>query len=301
MEETRNKVVNEAEETLGIFEEYRQKFTEAIEKEKKRITEQTEQKSVDIIAAAEQKAQQIIKETIREAENESGRILTRSRELAAQIISEVERFAEVVTKVKQEVEQEIEKATQKIRQEADIVTEATHKAGKAIDETRSRLEKDFEKSIRVITEVGQKLKQVAEVADHGTSEEFEPQGEPVDFVPATTHERKEIIEPTAAEAHNATAREVDDDKLFVGTLELDITPSGDSVSLERLQKRLSQIPGLELLLVNGSADERTKITIFIARPLPLLRALKEMAPVRDAVKNKDGIQVVLQTSDGWLG
>ncbi len=280
MEETRNKVVNEVEESLGIFEEYKQKFTEAIEKEKERVRKQAEQESVDIIAAAEQKAQQITKETIREAENESDRILTRSRELAGQIISEVERFAEVVTKVKQEVEQEIEKA---------------------IDETRSRLEKDFEKSIRAITEVRQKLKQVTEAAEHETSEEFEPQGEPADFVLATTYERKEVVEPTAAEAHDSASQEVDDDKLFVGTLELDITPPGDSASLERLQKRLSQIPGLELLLVNDSADERTRITVFIAKPLPLLRTLKEMAPVRDAVKDKDGIQVVLQASDGWMG
>jgi len=301
MEEARDKVMNEVEETLGIFEEYKRKFTEAIEKEKERVRKQAEQESVDIVAAAEQKAQQIIKETIREAENESGRILTRSRELTGQIISEAERFAEVVTKVKQEVEQEIEKATQKIRQEADIVTEATHKAEKAISETRSRLEKDFEKSIRVITEVRQKLEQVTEVAEHETSEEFEPQGEPVESVPTTTYERKEVVEPTAAEAHGSASREVDDDKLFVGTLELDITPPGDSASLERLQKRLSQIPGLELLLVNGSADERTRVTVFIAKPLPLLKTLKEMASVRDAVKDKDGIQVVLQASDGWMG
>lgn len=301
MEETRNKVMNEVEETLGIFEEYQRKFTEAIEKEKERVRKQTEQESIDIIAAAEQKAQQITKETIREAENESDRILRRSRELAGQIISEVERFAEVVTKVKQEVEQEIEKAAQKIRQEADIVTEATHKAEKAINEISTRLEKDFEKSIRAITEVRQKLKQVTEAAEHETSEEFEPQGEPVDFVLATTYERKEAIEPTVAEVHDSTAREADDNKLFVGTLELDITPPGDSASLERLQKRLSQIPGLELLLVNDSADQRTRITIFIAKPLPLIRTLKEMASVRDAVKNKDGIQVVLQASDGWMG
>ncbi len=287
MEEARNKVMNEVEETLGIFEEYQRKFTEAIEKEKERVRKQTEQESIDIIAAAEQKAQQITKETIREAENESDRILTRSRELAGQIISEVERFAEVVTKVKQEVEQEIEKAAQKIRQEADIVTEATHKAEKAIDETKSRLEKDFSKSFKVITEVGQKLRQVSEAAVHEISEEFEPQGEPV--------------EPAVAEVHDSTSREADDNKLFVGTLELDITPSGDSASLERLQKRLSQIQGLELLLVNDSADQRTRITVFIAKPLPLIRTLKEMASVRDAVKDKDGIQVVLQASDGWMG
>ena len=54
-------------------------------------------------------------------------------------------------------------------------------------------------------------------------------------------------------------------------------------------------------MVNDSAGERTRITVFIARPLPLLRTLKEMAPVRDAVKDKDGIQVVLQASDGWMG
>jgi len=86
----------------------------------------------------------------------------------------------------------------------------------------------------------------------------------------------------------------------VGTLELDIIPPGDSVPLARLQKCLSQIPGLELLLTNGSAGERTKVTVFVAKPLPLLETLKKMAPVKNAVKDKGNIQVVLETSDGWI-
>ncbi|RLC60789.1 MAG: hypothetical protein DRI01_09630 [Chloroflexi bacterium] len=302
MEESRNKVMHEAEETLDIFEEYKRKLTEAIEKEKERVRKQAEQESASIIAEAKQKAQQIAEETIREAEKESAGILAKSRELAEETISEAERFVEAMTKIKQEMEQEIEKATEKVRQEGDIVTETIHKAEKTIGEARDKLKDEFEESVNVITEIRHKLEQVTEAAGHETKEEAEHQGGPIEFAPGVTYEKTEIVEPTVAEAKDSVSQEVDDGKLFVGTMELDIIPPGDSVSLERLQKRLSRIPGLELLLVNDSVAERTRVTVFIAKPLPLLRILKEMAPVRDAVKNEDGsIQVVLQASDGWIG
>lgn len=300
MEESKGKVMHEANETLEIFEEYKRRFTEAIEKEKERVRKQAEQESVGIIAEAEQKARQITEETMREAEQESARILTKSRELAEQTISEAERFAKAVTKVKQKVEQEIEKATEKVRQEADIVTQAIHKAEKTISEARNKLEDELEESVKVITEIRQKLEQVTEATEHEISKEFEYRGEPAESVPAITCEKEEVVEPTAAEAHDSTSQEVDDDKLFVGTLELDIIPPGDSAPLERLQKCLAQVPGLELLLTNDSVGEKTKVTVFMAKPLPLLKTLKKMAPVKSAVKDKGSIQVFLETSDGWI-
>ena len=300
MEESKGKVMHETNETVEIFEEYKRRFTEAIEKEKERVRKQAEQESVGIIAEAEQKARQIAEETIREAELESASILAQSRELAEQAINEAERFAKAVTKVKQKVAQEIEKATEKVRQEADIVTEAIHKAEKTISEARNKLESELEESIKVITEVQQKLEQVAEATEHETSKEVGHLSEPVESAPAITHEKGEAVEPTVTEAHDSSSQEVGDDKLFVGTLELDIIPPGDSVPLARLQKCLSQIPGLELLLTNGSAGERTKVTVFVAKPLPLLETLKKMAPVKNAVKDKGNIQVVLETSDGWI-
>jgi F0F1-type ATP synthase membrane subunit b/b' len=300
MEEAKGKVMHEANETLEIFEEYKRRFTEAIEKEKERVRKQAEQESVGIIAEAEQKARQITEETMREAEQESARILTKSRELAEQTISEAERFAKAVTKVKQKVEQEIEKATEKVRQEADIVTQAIHKAEKTINETRNKLESELEESVKVITEVQQKLEQVTEATEHETSKEFEHRDGSLESAPAITHGKGEAVESAVTEAHDSSSQEVGDDKLFVGTLELDIIPPGDSVPLTRLQKCLSQIPGLELLLTNGSAGERTKVTVFVAKPLPLLETLKKMAPVKNAVKDKGSIQVFLETSDGWI-
>ena len=177
---------------------------------------------------------------------------------------------------------------------------AIHKAEKTINEARNKLESELEESVKVITEVQQKLEQVTGATEHETGKESGHLSEPVESAPANTDEKVEAAEPAVTEAQDSSSQEIGDDKLFVGTLELEIIPPGDSIPLTRLQKCLSQIPGLELLLTNGSAGERTKVTVFVAKPLPLLETLKKMAPVKNAVKDKGNIQVFLETSDGWI-
>ena len=299
MEEAKDQTVNEAEETLELFEEYKRKFTEAIEKEKQRVREQAEKESSNIIAEAEQQARQIGEKTIKQAEEEAVGIIAKSRVLAGQIVSEVGRFAEIVTDVKQKIKQESEKAQEKIGQEVNVVTTAIRSAEKTIGDARNKVEEELEKSATVIAEAKRKLEQVTNVVAHDTEQESQHRGEPVGTVVAITQQKEEVTEPTIVESSDSVSTKASDDKLFVGTLELSITPPGHPALLQRLQKCLSQIPGLEILLVNGPAGERTRVTIFIAKPIPLLHILKEMTLVKSAVKDKDGIQIVMQTSDGW--
>ena len=88
--------------------------------------------------------------------------------------------------------------------------------------------------------------------------------------------------------------------MFVGTLELDISPSSHSALLGKFKKSISQIPGLEVLLLNDHPGERAKITVYIGKPIPLLRILKGMTLVSDAVQDKNNIKVELQSSERWV-
>lgn len=299
MEEVRDKVTHEVEETLGIFEEYKQRFAEAIDKEKKRVRKQAEQESADVMAEAGQKAHQIAEKTIRAAEKESTRIITRSRELAEQIISETDRSAKSVTELKQKVEQEIEEAKGKVRQEAAVVAETTQKAEKTISEARNKVKHELEESVRAVAEIKQKLEQITEAAVHEAKKKFERRDKSVPSAPAITREEEEIVEPIASLADDSGSQKADSNKLFMGTLELDITPPEESAPLQRLLKLLSQISGLQVLSVSGSAGEKRRVKIFIAKTLPLLSILKEMSPIKSATEDKKDIQVMLETGDGW--
>ena len=292
MDQVENKVMRQSEETSGIFQEYKQKFIEAIEEERQRLRDKAEQESTAIISEAKLKAQQIAEKTIAEAEKEAAGILARCTELAEQILSEAERSANSVTELKQKVEQEIETAKDKICQGANVVAQAVEKADKTIGETGQKVRDGLKESLRVIDEAKQKLEEISQVARRETENEWQHPGEPGAATPTTTEENEEILERNGT-VNDPSSGEVADDSLLVGTLELDVTPPGNPEPLRRLLKGLSQIPNLQVLLVDGSGEEQRKVTVFVSKPLPLLRILKEMSPVKGAVEHDKCIQVIL--------
>jgi hypothetical protein len=142
------------------------------------------------------------------------------------------------------------------------------------------------------------LEQVIAAAEHETTKELETRGEPVASTVAITEERAEVAGPIVPVEGDFASREMDDGKLYHGTLELDIPPPVDSIHLGRFLKHLREVPDLQLLLVGDSAGKKTRVTVFIGKPLPLLSVLKEMTPVKSVVERENSIQVVLETSTG---
>ena len=294
MEQSRSNAMHVAEETVGVFEEYKQRFFEAIETSRK----QAEQESINIITEARQKAQQIADKMARETRKESARILTESAGLREQMISEAERFTKVEARLERNMEQEIGRAIEKVRQEASIVNEAARRVEKNIGEAGNKLRDELRESVRVITEMTQKLEPVTQVNEQEIGLELAHIVEPAEPTPVVTPEGEEVAEPTAAEGHDSTPHEAGEDNLFGGTLELSITPPGDSASLHWLLRCLSETPGLELITGVESTSKKTKVTVSLPKPLPLLSILKGMAPVKDAVEKDRNIQVTLEASVG---
>ena len=328
MEEMGNSTAQEAGEAISILEEYKQRFAHAIDREKERVREIAEQESLAIITeakeeseqiitaakeraakeakeeaagivtAAEQEAQQIADKRIIEAQKESAKIVSQSRELADQILNQAERLVEAATELKGKVKNDIDKVTEKLQREVDTFTEAKQKTERNIIEARKTVQKEFEESVGVITEAKQKLERAIEASEHKTREELEHRSEPLASTPSITQEREEVVEPAATVGLNSASREATDDKLYVGTLELDITPPANSAQMERLQKCLWKVPGVQVLSVAGSAGKKTSVTVFTAKPLPILSILREMSTVKDAIQDDNNIQVVLETGFG---
>lgn len=328
MEEMGNSAVQEAGETTSILEEYKQKFAHAIERDKERLREIAEEESlaiitrakeeseqiitaakeratkeakeeaVGIVTVAEQEAQQIADKRIIEVQKESAKIVSQSRELADQILNQAERLVEVATELKEKVKNDIDKVTEKLQREVDTFTEAKQKTERNIIEARKTVQKEFEESVGVITEAKQKLEQVIAAAEHETKKELEARSEPLASTPSITQEREEVVEPAATVGLNSASREATDDKLYVGTLELDITPPANSAQMERLQKCLWKVPSVQVLSVAEFAGKKTSVSVFLAKPLPMLNILREMSVIAEAVQHGKNIQVVLETGFG---
>jgi F0F1-type ATP synthase membrane subunit b/b' len=299
MEKPTVEAIPDTEDTLGVLDEYTQKLLEAIQQEKKRVREQALQESSSIIAQAGEKARQIYEKAIKDAEEESAAILAESKVLAGLIIGEAERFTKAVAELKQSAEQEIEEASVKVRQEADVIAEAIGRGEKTIGDAKDELQKEFKESARVVTEIKQKLKQVTKASENKTKKESTPLDEPVESSMGIINDGEEVAEPTGAEAQGSSSNG-SDDQPFLGTLALDVSPGGSELS-ERFQKRLSKIPNLDVSLVDNSAKEKTRITVFVNKPLPLLSILNELALVKSAVADIESIRVILDKSDPWRG
>jgi dsDNA-specific endonuclease/ATPase MutS2 len=292
-------VIHEAEETLDTFYEYTRKLVESLQQEKEKVRMQALQESRNIIEQAEHKARQIYVRAMQDAARESSEILTKSRELAKLIVSEAERFTKAVTKLEQNTEQEIEAAKVKVRQEADVIAEAVYEGEKSIGDAKDKLKNEFEESVRVVTEIRQKLEQATKAAESKTEKEITRPAEPVKQSTAIPRDREKVAETTKAEVHERSTERHNYEPI-VGTMALDVS-SKDSVQLERFQKYLTKIRNLEVSPLDNAAKGKIRITVFASEPLPLLSMLNEMALVKSAVPDKDCIRVILEESDLWRG
>jgi hypothetical protein len=291
--------MQEAEETLDTFYEYTRKLVDSLQQEKEKVRMQALQESRNIIEQAEQKARQIYVRAMQDAARESSGILTKSRELAKLIVSEAERFTKAVNELEQNTEQEIEAAKVKVRKEANIIVEAVYEGEKSIGDAKDKLKNEFEESVRVITEIRQKLEQATKAAEGKPEKEVTRPAEPVKQSTAAPRDKERVVEPARTEV-NERSIERHNYEPAVGTIALEVY-SKDPIQFERFQKYFSKIRNLEVSLVENTAKDKIKITVFVSEPLPLLSMLNEMALVKSAVPDKDCIRVVLEESDLWRG
>jgi hypothetical protein len=87
---------------------------------------------------------------------------------------------------------------------------------------------------------------------------------------------------------------------YSGRVELAIASPVDPARLEEFRKALSQAKNIRLVVVGVSADEGTKTTAFVDKPIPLLGILREMPLVERAVKIGKRIGVTLKAGQRAL-
>ena len=274
-------------------DEYSRKFLNFIQQEKDKVRKNALDESEKIIADAHAKSRQLLDKALRDAAAESDSITGRARESASVLTSEADRLLKAVATLREKAEKEIEDLRVALRQEAEAVAEAIRQRDQKIDAAHDKLRKEFEASSSIVAELRQRLEQDARIAESVSNRRQAAAAE------ARTKDTRE--EP----AGRPVAREDDyskrhSDKAFVGTLNLEVS-KGTAALSKRFRESLSKVAGLEISVADDSAKDKTKIVAFASRPLPLLNILHQMSLVKSAVADDDGVRVVLQETDQWLG
>ena len=300
MKTTTYKTADDVQGLPEIIGESQRKIVEAFEQVSKTVIEKAENESANIIDEAKHQAQQIAEETIAEAREESASIIAKSKMLAQEITTETERYTSIISDLKQDLDQEITLIIEKIRHDVDLLCKAAEKCEGTISEAGSKMQGQFEEYLKAIGDIKHKLEDITE------STEYEPNGvlegllEPVPRATPTLSEGQGTIEPMTS-SQVSMAETSMSDELFAGKVEIDITPPGNSEPLSRVLNFLSRTPNLQVLYPDGSIGQDSKVTVFVEKPLPLLRILGELASVKEAANHDKGIQLVLEMSNIWRG
>ena len=241
------------------------------------------------------KAERDIEEIRRRAQMEADQITNEARENARKsdkkevvgIIAEAKQKAEQIindarTRAQKEREQVIASVITESRQRAEleaaqVLTEARQKAEKLIAEARFKVRAELEKSVMLAVGAQQKLGRAIELAQ---SEMVLP-GKNGN---GRNHE---------AEAKIAATTPDDEEKSYKGRLELDILPPIDFNQIAALEKLLLQVPQLKIVGKGGSSAGNWA-EIEVVEPIPLLKILKRMPPVKEVVEHGSNIIVALR-------
>ena len=82
--------------------------------------------------------------------------------------------------------------------------------------------------------------------------------------------------------------------LYEGVVKLVIKSPIDADHMKELEANLRQIQNLRLVLFGGSVEEGIQFVVSAEEPTPLIKILKEMPLVEEAVGKDKEIQVVLK-------
>lgn len=83
-------------------------------------------------------------------------------------------------------------------------------------------------------------------------------------------------------------------EFYQGIVKLTIAPPIDLGQVRKLEEYLSQVQDLRLVLIGGSVDEGTEITVSAENPVPLMDVLREIPTVEQVVKKGKKIQITLK-------
>lgn len=281
--------------TESIFQEYKERISQALEIESKKLKEKAERDSSQIIARAKEEAEQIVRdshEEAAEARQESARVIREAREKASQILTEAiehgikqaqSEFARVVAEARSQTSQLLIQVSKSVEQ---VIAETETNIG-AEPESIAALIAEAETKLQTPSEIHDKE---AEVNWHRTTWE--------EAVPADS-----VSEKTEAPIHSyrdkpgASIKESDDVGIFKGRLKLEMVHPFNRERIEGVPEWLAQLRGMKVTYTGSHASGNkwiTAHTVDLEQPMPLLKILKAAPYVKDVAEHKGNIVITLK-------
>ena len=321
----------EADELAHVFEEYKSRIDDVVQKEQKKRLEAAEQESRDIVSnawrkaqsmlsEAQEKSQQLLNEASQQSKDEADRIVLEAQNRAQQIVKEADDRAK--NEAKEKTRREVEKILAGSKKEADKQSteilarsrkEAQDIASEAGQIARAQAQKESLAIIAEARELARKIDDnaVARIADvnrlladimqkaESLLDKFraEVQQELVTSLSAITKVKYNLESGSDNEEIASAAKagsKVSEPQPLQGRRELQIIPPCDDLQIKRLVEFLEHLPNIRLA---GQASNGDIVTIYvdIMEALPLLNILKESPLVLNSYVERDAIMLRLKT------
>ena len=279
-----------------IVEEYRLRFAEAVEKDSKAAREKAESESSGIIEEARLHAEQLVEQTVAEARRESFDLMAKSRQMANEIAGEVESYASALEELRSSIDRETASILDKVHHCVDLLRRVAEEGDKDTDGSENGAGNTIEKTDEVADESYRAL------ARQKTKKESEGRRQSSPTKVSEVQDSRETREPALPHKKPAVGKdEHRQPELLTGTFEMGVTPSAATDALGTMLDKLSKIKHLQVMWHPASRSQPAGATVVIRRPMPLLRILREMPCVKEAVSTDNRIDVTLDTSFEWVG
>jgi vacuolar-type H+-ATPase subunit H len=273
---------------------------DTVDKMIEQAKKQAEKEAAQIIGEANRRAKQIAEKAAANAEKAQYAILTESRAIAKETTTNIEQLTDALVTMQEDVDDLVGV----LGEQAHALSETANKLETAMSDTIEKTHREIDARLQVIRELNQRFKRVVEGTHRDGEKEVEHTGKDKDKeLGLVSSERKEpIAQPAVSAAQSTVSPPSDEDRQFLGTVELVII-SPNSPELRR--KFLNCLPAAAGLDLQGSPEsvgkKRTQ-SVYLPKPVPLVKILRQMAMVKSA--NEDGrgiIEIVLEAVDQWRG
>jgi len=305
----------------SIFQEYREKLNQALEAESGKLKEKAERDSKLIIAMAREEADKAVAQAKQEAEAESERIIFEAKEEAERIAREYREktaearqesarvLSETREKVSQVITEVIERGTTHARTELDrvasealsqtsrILTRLNQSIEQIIGETETNVRAELESLSALVSEAEMKLQPLSEICFQGLEETSQQETEEEVTPAASVREKTEPVVPSTGNKRGAPVNESDDARLFKGYVKLEIVPPFNQDHSGGVPELLARLPGLRITSKGTYAKANRRISthdIDLEHPMPLLKIIKTIPPVKNVDEREGNIVVTLK-------
>jgi vacuolar-type H+-ATPase subunit H len=298
MEELNGMYTPQLEKKLEVFDDYKRLVMEAVDGVVEQVRKQAEQEAVRIIGEANRKAKQIAEKTVASAEKAQYAILTELRAIAKETTANIEQLTSALATM----QGEIDNLVGILGEQAHALTETAQKLETTIIDAREKAHSDIAERLQVIQELNQRIKQVVEGAPRAGEKEVEHIGRDKELGLASGERKEPVVQPVVSAAQDTVLPPSDEDRQFLGTVELVIISPNSPELRKKFLNCLPSAAGLDLQGSPESVGKKKTQTVYLPKPVPLVKLLRQMAMVKSA--NEDGrgiIEIVLEAVDQWRG